>query len=104
MLDVGRQGRIASKSEESRARLSATQRFQQAARWSWDPASQPDWLTDAIYVKEVQPLLRNSSLSKIASLIGVSLMYASDIRRGRRRPHPRHCRTLARLAGISVER
>ena len=100
MLDVARQGRIASKSSESRARVSATQRRQQTARWNWNPSSQPDWLTDEVYVKEIQPRLRNSSLSKIASSISVSLMYASDIRRGRRRPHPRHFQALANLVGI----
>ncbi len=103
MLDISRQGRIASKSPESRARVSATQRRQQTARWNWNPSSQPDWLTDELYVKEVQPLLRNSSLSKIASSIGVSLMYASDIRRGRRRPHPRHWQALAELVRVSPD-
>jgi CRISPR-associated endonuclease Cas1 len=102
LLDVARQGRIASKSPESRARVSATQRRQQTARWNWKPSSQPDWLTDEIYVKKVQPLLRNFSLSKIASSIDVSLMYASDIRRGRRRPHPRHWLALATLVGVSA--
>lgn len=100
MLDVARQGRIASKSSESRARVSATQRRQQTARWNWNPSSQPDWLTSEIYVKKVQPLLRSSSLSKIASSVSVSIMYASDIRRGRRRPHPRHWQALANLVGI----
>ncbi len=103
MLEVAHQGRIASKSGESRARVSATQRRQQTARWNWNPSSQPDWLTDEVYVKEVQPLLRNSSLSKIASSIGVSLMYASDIRRGRRRPHPRHWQALAELVRVSPD-
>ena len=103
MSEVARQGRIASKSLESRARVSATQRRQQAARWNWNPSSQPDWLTDEVYVKEIQPLLKNSSLSKIASSIGVSLMYASDLRRGRRRPHPRHWEALAKLAGVQGE-
>lgn len=100
MSDVARQGRIASKSLESRARVSATQRRQQTARWNWNPSSQPDWLTEEIYVKEIQPLLRNCSLSEIASSIGVSLMYASDIRRGRRRPHPRHWLALAELVRV----
>jgi transcriptional regulator with XRE-family HTH domain len=44
--------------------------------------------------------LASASLSEIASAIGVSIPYASDIRRGRRRPHPRHWRTLAKLAGM----
>jgi CRISPR-associated endonuclease Cas1 len=101
LLDISRQGRVASKSPESRARVSATQRRHQAARWNWNPSSQPDWLTEEIYVKEIQPLLRNSSLSKIASSMGVSLVYASDIRRGRRRPHPRHWQALAKLVCVS---
>ncbi len=102
MLDIAHEGRIASKSPESRARVSATQRRQQSARWNWNPSSQPDWLTDEVYVTEVQPMLKNSSLSKIASSIGVSLMYGSDIRRGRRCPHPRHWEALAKLVGGSV--
>jgi hypothetical protein len=31
------------------------------------------------------------------------LPYASDIRAGRRRPHPRHWLSLARLAGVSSD-
>jgi hypothetical protein len=56
----------------------------------------------AIYVKEIQTTAKSSRLSKIASSIGVTLMYALGIRRGRPRPHPRHWPSLARSAGISV--
>jgi hypothetical protein len=101
MRDVARQGRVASKSPESRARVAATQRRQQRARYGWQPSSQPGWLTDEVYVNQIQPNLRNASLSTIASALDVSIMYASDIRRGRRRPHPRHWESLAKLAGIS---
>jgi hypothetical protein len=41
------------------------------------------------------------TISTIALTLGVSLPYASDIRAGRRRPHPRHWLSLARLVGIS---
>ena len=100
MLDVAKLGRIASKSPESRARVAATQRRHATERYHWDEASQPRWLTEATFATDVQPLLANISLSKIASSIGVSIMYASDIRRGRRRPHPRHWQVLAKLVGV----
>jgi CRISPR-associated endonuclease Cas1 len=100
MLETARRGRIASKSPESRARLTDTQRRQAIARYSWDPTTQPGWLTEDAYLKQILPLLRNISLSKIASSIGVSIMYASDIRRGRRRPHPRHWQALTALTGF----
>ena len=100
MLEIAKRGRIASKTPESKARLATTQRRQAIARWTWNPSSQPDWLTDEAYTKHVQPRLKGATLSEIASAIGVSIPYASDIRRGRRRPHPRHWKTLAELAGV----
>jgi hypothetical protein len=102
ILEVARRGRIASKSSESRARVAATQRRQQTARWSWQPSSQPDWLTEETYTKQIQPRLIGTTLSEIASAIGVTIPYASDIRKGRRRPHPRHWRALARLVDIEA--
>jgi CRISPR-associated endonuclease Cas1 len=101
MLEIARQGRIASKSAESRAQVAATQRRQQTARWNWQPSSQPSWLNDEAYSNRIVPRLARASLSEIASSIGVSIPYASDIRKGRRRPHQRHWRALARLVGIS---
>jgi CRISPR-associated protein Cas1 len=100
MVEIAKQGRIASRSPESKARLAETQRRQTTARWNWDPASQPHWLTDEFYENQIRPELVNSSLSKIASALGVSILYASHIRRGRR-PHPRHWKALARLVGIT---
>jgi CRISPR-associated endonuclease Cas1 len=102
LLEVSRQGRIASKSPVSRARVAVTQHRQQTARWNWKPSSQPDWLTDEVYLKQIQPRLVTLSLSKIASEIGVSVPYASDIRKGRRRPHPRHWQALGRLVDIQT--
>ncbi len=103
MVEVAKQGRIASKTPESRARLASTQRRQARGRRNWNPSSQPDWLTDDFYKNQIQPKLINVSLSQIASAIGVSILYASDIRRGRRRPHPRHWQALARLTWLGTE-
>jgi hypothetical protein len=100
MVEIAKQGRIASKAPESRARLATTQRRQAFARSNWNPNSQPDWLTDDFYKNQIQPKLINGSLSQLALALGVSIVYASDIRRGRKRPHPRHWQTLARLVGV----
>ena len=100
LLEVARRGRIASKSPESRARLAATQRLQQTARWNWKPSSQPSWLTAEAYIQQIQPRLVSATLAEIASAIEVSIPYASDIRKGRRHPHPRHWQALAYLVGI----
>jgi CRISPR-associated endonuclease Cas1 len=102
MLEVARRGRIASKSSECRARVAATQRRQQTSRWTWQPSSQPSWLTDEAYTNQIQPRLVSVTLSEIASAIDVSIPYASDIRKGRRRPHPRHWQVLAQLVGVSA--
>jgi CRISPR-associated endonuclease Cas1 len=101
MVEVAQRGRIAAKSLESRARVAATQRRQQTARWSWQPSQQPSWLTDETYTNQIQPRLVAASLSEIASTIGVSIPYASDIRKGRRRPHPRHWKKLAVLIDMT---
>jgi len=100
MTEIAKQGRLASKTPESRARLATTQRRQATARWNWNPTSQPDWLTQEFYEDQIRPALVNCSLSQIAAALGVSILYASDIRRGRR-PHPRHWKALAKLVGVT---
>jgi hypothetical protein len=54
-----------------------------------------------VYVKQVQPALARVAKSLIRSALGVSEPYASDIRAGKRIPHPRHWQALAGLAGVS---
>lgn len=102
MADVAQKGRIASRSALSRARLSETQRRQTTACHRWNPADHPKWLTEEVYANQIRPRLANYSLSQIASAIGVSIPYASDIRRGGRRPHPRHWKALASLTAIEL--
>jgi CRISPR-associated endonuclease Cas1 len=103
MLELARQGRIASKSPESRARVAATQRRQALAWRRWEPSSKPEWLTEDVYNHKIQPsLLRSASISQIASALEVSIPYAANIRLGRRQPHPRHWTALAELVGIAT--
>jgi CRISPR-associated endonuclease Cas1 len=101
MLELARQGRIASKSPECRARLAATQRGQALAWRRWEPSEKPEWLTAEIYDDKIKPALLQSSISQIAGALKVSIPYAANIRLGRRQPHPRHWQALAKLAGFS---
>jgi CRISPR-associated endonuclease Cas1 len=103
MLEGSRLGRIATHTPEAEALRGATQRRQAIALKAWYPSDLPKWLTEDVYQREIQPALEDLTVSMIASALGVSLPYATDIRKGRRRPHPRHWITLAELAGISGE-
>jgi hypothetical protein len=86
-------------SEIAQAQRSETQRLNYRAIKSWDPASQPEWLTPEAYTTRIQPRLAAIRPTEIMKAIGVSWMYASHIRRGMKCPHPRHWLKLAELAG-----
>jgi CRISPR-associated endonuclease Cas1 len=96
-------GRVQSKSTKSRARLGNTQRRHNAERRNWKASTLPEWLNQEVYDRKIRPLLKPLSRSTIMSAIGVSKMYASDIRSGKRRPHQRHWQTLARLVGVVAD-
>jgi CRISPR-associated endonuclease Cas1 len=94
-------GRIAAQSSVAKARRNETKRRHDLARYNWSPSVQPSWLTNETYQSQIQPRLASATLSEITSAIGVSIPYASDIRKGRRRPHPRHWQKLAELVDVS---
>ncbi len=96
-------GRIAAHTAEAQARRADTQRRNAAARWSWDPSSQPAWLNEDTFTNRIQPRLAEISTSAISSALGVSWVYAKYIRLGQRRPHPRHWQALAQLVGVSAD-
>ena len=50
-----------------------------------------------------EPRLTGVTVPLIASALGISQPYAAEIRAGRRRPHPRHWQTLARIVGASPD-
>jgi len=80
---------------------SDTQRRQRAALKEWRTSEHPSWLTEEVYHNQIEPALRSIAVSAIASALSVSLPYATQIRAGRRRPHPRHWLAPARLGGVS---
>jgi CRISPR-associated protein Cas1 len=104
MLEIARRGRVVAHEPRASARRSKTKRRHDLALRHWSPSDQPAWLTEETYATQIQPRLRDASLSEIASAIGVSMVYASDIRRGRRRPHARHWRALAQLVAFEADR
>jgi hypothetical protein len=61
------------------------------------------WLNEDVYRTKVQPRLLNITVSRIASTLGISWAYASNIQKGKVRPHPRHWVKLAELAAVTSE-
>jgi CRISPR-associated endonuclease Cas1 len=102
-IDVARQGRVAAHTREAEARRSKTQSRQAAARLNWRASDLPAWLTEETYNEKIQPRLAEITVPIIASALGVSKPYATDIRAGRRCPHPRHWQKLAELVRDSPE-
>lgn len=86
----------------AQAQRSETKRLNDKAAKIWNPASQPAWLTPEAYAAKVQPRLGAIRPTDIMRAISVSWMYASYIRRGLKRPHPRHWVKLAELVGVGT--
>jgi CRISPR-associated protein Cas1 len=94
-------GTVAAHSASAKALRSQSARHHALARSAWDPSSLPDWLNAASFTGKIQPLLANVTTSAIATALGVSWVYASHIRAGAKRPHPRHWLKLAELVELS---
>jgi CRISPR-associated endonuclease Cas1 len=96
-----RLGRKRAQQPEYLAKRVETMRTHRRAIQEWDPSTLPTWLTRDTYVKGVVPALASVAKSQIRSTLGVSEPYSSDIRAGKRVPHPRHWQALAQLVGVS---
>ncbi len=101
MVEIARKGRIASRSAEARARMSASQKRQQAARREWVPASLPPWLTQSSYREIILPRLAEITIRSLARTMNVTEPYAAEVRKGKHVPHPMHWQSLAKLVGVS---
>jgi CRISPR-associated endonuclease Cas1 len=95
--DVARLGRIASHTDEAEICRAKTRRRHAAALKRWDPTALPDWLTEEVYREKIQPALAGITVPAIANALGISEPYATNIRKGKRVPHPRHWQILAKL-------
>ena len=103
LIEGAQAGRVSAQTTTAKARRRETKRLHDLARVNWSPSDQPSWLTEDLYKDQIQPRLVGATLSAIASAISVSIPYASDIRKGRRRPHPRHWPALAVLVNVSKD-
>ena len=103
LVKAARAGRVAAQSAEAKARHAETQRRHAAAKRAWQASSLPPWLDEETYLRKIEPRLAGITITVISSALGISKPYATDIRAGRRLPHPRHWQTLARLVGVSPD-
>jgi hypothetical protein len=101
LVKGAQKGRLASHSSEAQASRAEKGHRHTAARWAWLPSNQPKWLTEECYREKIRPALVGITVRAIASALGISLPYASNVRSGKLQPHPRHWQTLAQLVGIS---
>ncbi|MGB6484859.1 MAG: CRISPR-associated endonuclease Cas1 [Candidatus Acidiferrales bacterium] len=102
LISAAKLGRVATHMPKAEARRAATMRRQEAAKQAWKSSDLPEWLTGKAYREQIQPKLVTFTVSAIASALGISKPYATDIRAGKRVPHPRHWQTLALLVGVTA--
>jgi CRISPR-associated endonuclease Cas1 len=100
MAQVAVFGHSRPKNKRVKDRISKRISDHAVANTWWDPSSLPEWLNEDCYVQKIQPRLRTIKVREIAEAMQVSKPYAALVRAGRRRPHPRHWETLARLVGV----
>jgi CRISPR-associated endonuclease Cas1 len=101
LIEASKLGRQAAHSPKAEALRAATQRRHAAELRVWQSSGNPSWLTERAYQEEIQPLLSRLTVPTISTALGVSEPYATDIRAGRRIPHPRHWITLAQRVGVT---
>lgn len=101
LIEGARSGRVAARMPQARTKHVESARERALACHRWNSAAQPAWLTPEFFSKEIQPRLANVRTSVIRKGLGVSRWYASKIRQGQYKPHPRHWISLAQLTGTT---
>jgi CRISPR-associated endonuclease Cas1 len=101
LIEAAKLGRVATHSPKAEALRAATQRRHGVERKAWQPANNPGSLTEETYRETIQPRLLEITVRTISAALEISEPYATDIRAGRRIPHPRYWLALAKLAGVS---
>ena len=104
LVKAAKQGRIVAQSDQAQQRRAETQRRHRSASAAWKDSDLPAWLNERVFRREIQPRLKQISLSVLAAKLEISISYAMDIRSGRRVPHPRHWNDLAHLVCLCMKR
>ena len=102
-VGVARKGRVASHTYDAEASRAETQRRHAVEQKAWQASQQPAWLDEKTYREKIQPRLAEIAAPTISTALGISEPYATEIRAGKRIPHPRHWLTLARLVAVSPD-
>jgi hypothetical protein len=97
LIEAAKLGRIATHTLQAETLRAKTQRKHAAALAAWKPSDLPEWLNEEAYRTKIQHALAGITVPAIATTLGVSEPYATDIRAGRRVPHPRHWLALGQL-------
>jgi hypothetical protein len=84
-------------------RRGATQSKQQQERREWEAANQGARFDPQSFRREILPRIQGVPLSELARATGLSLLYASQVRRGIRIPHRRHWLALSSAVSSAVE-
>ena len=100
LIEAAKLGQEATHSPKAEALRAETQRRHASERKTWRPSDNPDWLTKEAYRETIQPRLAGITVPTISAALGISEPYATDIRAGRRVPHPQHWLTLAKLVSV----
>ncbi len=103
LTELAKIGRVVALSQTSQQKRTETQKRHRAAQLAWRSSDKPSWLNEGAYLREVHPKLAAVPIATVASALEVSVPYAADIRKGRRRPHQRHWLALAELVNIISE-
>jgi len=97
LINAAKLGRVATHTPKAEALRAATMRRQQAAKQAWNRSDLPEWLTENVYREKIMPELGSVTVRTIADTLGISKPYATDLRSGKRVPHPRHWQALAKV-------
>lgn len=93
-------GCTAARTAQALQKRSNTMNRHRDAIRSWQPSDLPHWLTDDVYLCQIQPALNHLSKTAVANALGVSKDYVYEIVRGDKIPHRRHWVKLAELVGM----
>jgi len=103
-LDIAARGRLTTNSPAANEKRAEALQRNAAAERAWNDSKEAIRLSAQDYVERIQPGLPCVKVSTIVATLSVSKPYASAIRAGRRRPHPRHWPKLATLVGLVKRR
>ena len=103
LIKAAQEGRSRSHSFEAEAKRAKSRRKHAGALRAWQLSDQAAWLDEETYKREIQPRLTELTVPAIIAALDISKAYATNIRHGKRVPHPRHWQTLAGLVRIESD-